>query len=92
MNIKGVTFYWGTDFLPKGKEFDPVAMVLHMPTSDFKVDYLDEEVTQAYESLAEQATEMNCNVVILQDVKDTHAGDSVCVHVRVTGHAMDKDT
>mgnify|MGYP006263589573 CR=1 FL=1 len=94
MNILGIEFFWGTDFLPEGKKFEPVGMVQNLPDSDFKIDYLQSEMADCYKRLAQQVEEMNCNVVILQEVRNIRAGDSVYMHLLVVGHAgvlKDKD-
>ena len=94
MKVNGVTFYWGTDFLPRGKEFEPVAMVQETHTNSISASAVRSRLESLNEDLANAAKSMNCNVVILQDRHDSRPGDSSYFNITLTGHAgtlMDKD-
>ncbi|MEC9291240.1 MAG: hypothetical protein VX730_02455 [Pseudomonadota bacterium] len=72
MNINGVEFFWGKDFLPEGKVFKPIGMVQHSAAG--YLTSVPKHMEEINETLAGQAVEMRCNAVILQNRTDVTGG------------------
>lgn len=90
MNINGVEFFWGKDFLPEDKKFNPISMV--QASTNGCVRY-SSCVNDLYDKLADLAIEAKCNAVIIQDRTDiaVGAGKQLSTDIEscttITGHA-----